>query len=443
MNNKDQLYYVNNETILRNEPNYYNTKYIYNRKTCKTYILNNTEFLLIESLTSSPKILSEISKNFSYLNSSQLTKILENFIKKNIITTNISSSEKTIKNKKLLPSVRYPVPVMTFPSEIDISLTRRCQLNCIHCNMDANINNKNEIEPEQWYSIFDQLEENKAMKITVSGGEPLMYPYINNIIDNLSNRNLLKVLLTNGVAITNEIAEKLAKAEFNVVMSLDGADSKTHDIFRGSNGAFNKTLNALDLLRNFNINVHLTTVLNKKNINQIEQIISIAESKGVKLLNLVLLDTIGRGKNAIDWIISKDEYLQLKESINTRIDNNSLKIEIDNPKKYLADDTTALFCKAGTFGMAIDCDGKVFPCNLCYKNDFNLIGDATESSLLQIWHNDNWNLFRGEINLGNLTVCNKCEKNNKCSLKACRGKSFIEGDVYGRPYGCPEVSDFV
>ena len=79
-------------------------------------------------------------------------------------------------------------------------------------------------------SHFYDFRENGLNGIKLTGGEPLIHPDINEILNYLSNEDLRLTIETNGVTCTPEIVEKIVKCKNPFVsVSLDGADEKTHE----------------------------------------------------------------------------------------------------------------------------------------------------------------------------------------------------------------------
>lgn len=438
--------------MVRNEPQYHCIKFAYDSNICKTYFLNHAEYCLLEMLSLEPSKLAHLAERASSalsLTSAMVNSAINTLIEADIIT-NQTSRSKEYRNLTSPPQgsdsihVIGDIPVMSFPSEVDICITRRCQLKCIHCNINANTRLKDELVPEDWTNIFEQLERYATLKVTISGGEPFVYPHFHAIIQDLTNKNFLKILLTNGVSLKDDLAKKLADANFHVVLSLDGGTACTHDKFRGKTGVFPAVLNALDLLHKRQVSTQITTVLHKQNVSEIEDIIGICLKYGVVRVTFTLLDEIGRGHHANDWMISEEEYLMAKRNIERAQEQFTgiIDIFIEDPKMHIATEAPGLYCKAGTYGFAIDCDGTVYPCNLCYQLEYHPIGNAKMKNLWELWRDPKWGFFRGNIELKHLIDCSACPLASRCALKACRARSYLRGNVYGKPYGCPREKRF-
>jgi MoaA/NifB/PqqE/SkfB family radical SAM enzyme len=90
---------------------------------------------------------------------------------------------------------------------------------------------------------------------------------------------------TNGTLCTEEVSALLSKGTCSVSVSLDGADSKTHDWMRGVSGSFDAALTGIRNLVKYNINPVLVVSLAKHNYKQIVSIKNSAELEKCSCLN--------------------------------------------------------------------------------------------------------------------------------------------------------------
>ena len=63
-------------------------------------------------------------------------------------------------------------------------------------------------------------------------------------------------------------------------VSLDGPTSKDHDAFRGVPGAFESSLNGIEMLRSAGVGVQINTTLTRRNRHQLHEMVSLAERIG-------------------------------------------------------------------------------------------------------------------------------------------------------------------
>ena len=157
------------------------------------------------------------------------------------------------------------------------------------------VENSNEgFEKEKILGLIKDLYDNKTEEIYISGGEPLLYPYIDDAILYANSLGIKVTLATNALEISKHL-EIIKKGVQLVSISLDGI-GETHDKFRGKPGAFNNCVKMFKLLKNNNIKTRISAMIWKENVEQLEEMISLAKSCGVSKVNLAFLIPEGRAK---------------------------------------------------------------------------------------------------------------------------------------------------
>ena len=123
------------------------------------------------------------------------------------------------------------------------NITRTCNLKCIHCYTDSEEKAYGgELSTDEGKNLLTDLKEFGVPAVLFSGGEPLVRKDIWELADHARSLNLRMTLSTNGVLITEEVAQKLKDFGFTYVgISLDGI-GEINDHFRGKTGAFDKAV---------------------------------------------------------------------------------------------------------------------------------------------------------------------------------------------------------
>ncbi len=104
---------------------------------------------------------------------------------------------------KGLVSKRHPLLAHIIP-------TRRCNLACTYCNEFDNYSKP--VETAEMFRRVDRLAEMGTSVITISGGEPLLHPDLDQIITRMRRHGILSGLITNGYLLTAERIERLNRA---------------------------------------------------------------------------------------------------------------------------------------------------------------------------------------------------------------------------------------
>ena len=117
-----------------------------------------------------------------------------------------------------------------FPFELHISLTNMCNQKCIHCYKKAGEANE-KIDYNELLNFLKYME-GKVPFLTLSGGDALMYPYIENILNIFGNTYQICVM-TSGFDIKDSQVDALKKARRGVYMSVYSSKPEIHDKFVG------------------------------------------------------------------------------------------------------------------------------------------------------------------------------------------------------------------
>lgn len=178
------------------------------------------------------------------------------------------------------------------------NLTPSCNLDCSFCYYDAT---KAPPQPGINYAlalrIARQLKVARIKYLLLSGGEPLLYPKLLTLIEELASSSIRVGLSTNGTLITQGEALCLKKSGIDYVgISLDGLKD-THNRLRKSTAAFNQALRGLRYAQGAGLKTGIRLTLNSYNFKQIKDIFLLAESLKVKRLCFYHLVYSGRAKN--------------------------------------------------------------------------------------------------------------------------------------------------
>ena len=98
----------------------------------------------------------------------------------------------------------------THPVLAHLIAIRRCNLSCSYCNEYDNFSRP--IPLEVMFHRVDRLATLGTAIITVSGGEPLLHPELEEIIRRIRGRAVLAGLITNGYLLTPQRIERLNRA---------------------------------------------------------------------------------------------------------------------------------------------------------------------------------------------------------------------------------------
>jgi radical SAM protein with 4Fe4S-binding SPASM domain len=333
------------------------------------------------------------------------------------------------------------------PYVISWNLTYRCNLACEHCYLDAggtplvrteNFADRSELGTEECFKVIDEIASFAPECLTIlTGGEPLLRRDILDIVRRAADRGLWVVVGTNGVRITENVAQRLADAGARgLSLSLDALDSDRHDRFRRVRGAWQNTVEGAAILHRKGLPFIVQTTAGSHNLDELEAIADFAHDRlAAKVWNLYFLVPTGRGQFVSD--ISPQQYDEVLASlyriqrkydrrmlVNAKCAPHYVKTLLSNqqpPTRTYSGGAGG--CPAGTHYMGIRPNGDVTPCP--YLPVF--AGNLRRSTLSDLWNSsDVFTGIRLRTSLGGR--CGDCEMNAQCG--GCRARAYgTTGDV--------------
>jgi radical SAM protein with 4Fe4S-binding SPASM domain len=127
------------------------------------------------------------------------------------------------------------------PLSAGIEISDRCNEVCVHCYQEQGL--KGEMTTEQLCAVIDQLADLGVLLLTLSGGEATLRRDFLQIIEHARSKGFALRLFTNGLTMTRELAQALARhAVQNVEISVYSTRAEVHDFVTGVRGSFERTI---------------------------------------------------------------------------------------------------------------------------------------------------------------------------------------------------------
>ena len=187
------------------------------------------------------------------------------------------------------------------PFLVALNLTRRCNLACAHCYLDAGTRaggDATELSTDEVRATIGQIAElSRETMVVLTGGEPLMRPDIAELARAGADLGLMMVVGTNGTALTDaRVAELRAAGVAGVGISVDSLDPERHDAFRGLPGAWARTMAGIDACRRGGLAFQIHFSVTEENAGELDAMLDFARSAGALVLNVFFLVCTGRGE---------------------------------------------------------------------------------------------------------------------------------------------------
>jgi MoaA/NifB/PqqE/SkfB family radical SAM enzyme len=147
---------------------------------------------------------------------------------------------------KALAFTGHPVMAQIIPM-------RFCNLSCSYCNEYDKVSEP--VQLEEMYRRIDHLGRLGTSIITISGGEPLTHPELDDVIRRMRKTGALAGMITNGYLLNQERIERLNKAGLDhMQISIDNLDPD--DVSKKSLKVLDKKLQMLADFAEFHVNIN-------------------------------------------------------------------------------------------------------------------------------------------------------------------------------------------
>lgn len=130
---------------------------------------------------------------------------------------------------------------------------RRCNLACTYCNEFDDFSKP--VPIEEMYRRIDKLGALGTAVVTISGGEPLMHPELDDVIGRIRANGMIAGLITNGYLLVAERIQRLNRAGLEwLQISIDNVNPD--DVSKKSLKVLDKKLQSLAEHADFHVNIN-------------------------------------------------------------------------------------------------------------------------------------------------------------------------------------------
>lgn len=258
---------------------------VYSRYNIK--IKNNKDFIIYNTFTNAVVELSPIEyrQMLKSVRNNKSTPLTDSLIQQGIL----------VETNNELDIIKYNFKCMQYDNlnlSLTICPTMDCIFRCPYC-FESRKNGKMSVENQNKLIEFvkEHIKNSKAMDVMWFGGEPLM---AFDVIENLSeafmrickenNVEYTAYIISNGYLLDKEKVEKFVKYNIKgIQITIDGP-KEVHDtrrVLEGNKGTYDKIVENIKFLQNYDIRVNIRVNIDKTNNLNIENLFKDFEEKGL------------------------------------------------------------------------------------------------------------------------------------------------------------------
>lgn len=338
-----------------------------------------------------------------------------------------------------------------YPKTCLIELCYKCNLKCKHCGSSLNApGTYREGDPltlDQFKQFVRDLKELGCEYVILTGGEPLLSDCWEELARFSRGLGLKVSLITNGLAITEEIVRHMKSAGIQLVsLSLDGT-KELHNYMRNNPHAYDQVIKAANLLKKYGLQVNFLTTVTNKNIDHLKEIEDIVYSLKGDYWQLQLGVSMGSLAEHTELVIKPESLINVEKFILEAKERGRVEISTSDTIGYFSDnelelrnnsstDKNRIFCgcMAGCLCVALESNGNVKGC-LSLQHDQFIEGNIKEKSIKEIWKDKNSFSYNRQFDSKDLSgYCRDCEYGSVCRGGCSSIAYSATGQLHNNPY---------
>ena len=312
------------------------------------------------------------------------------------------------------------------PLALIAELTHRCPLHCVYCSNPLEMQSRqNELPTETWSRIFKEAAAAGVLQADFTGGEPLARTDIVELVRAARAAGLYVNLITSGLPMDEAKLGALVEAGLDhIQLSFQGAREEIANEISGTKSHAHK-LRVLEWLKQHRIAVTLNFVIHRRNIDQLSEMLAIAESSSATRIEFANVQYYGWAfANRENLLPMRDQVSNSAEFIKCEQERLKGKIRIE----FVVPDYYAKYPKPcmGGWGrklMLITPSGDALPCHAAQVIPGLMFENVKDRSLREIWEKSAaFQKFRGEDWMQE--PCKTCDRREQ-DFGGCRCQALL------------------
>lgn len=304
-------------------------------------------------------------------------------------------------------------------------LTYRCPLQCPYCSNPLEISKyQNELSTEDWVRVMQQARKMGATQLGFSGGEPLVRPDLEELIQEARHLGYYTNLITSGVGMDEARVKRFKDAGLDHIQISFQASNEELNNFLGGTKTFQHKKEMARIVKEYEYPMVLNIVIHRKNIDQIRDILDMTVELNADYVELASTQYYGWSRINVDQLLPTREQLAKAEIVakeyQEKMKGKSRIIYVipdyfENRPKPCMNGWGAIF-------LTIAPDGTALPCHEAGQLPIEF-PNVKDYSISEIWNGSpGFNHFRG---FGWMKEpCLSCPEKEK-DFGGCRCQAFM------------------
>lgn len=310
------------------------------------------------------------------------------------------------------------------PYVLIAELTYRCPLRCAYCSNPVEVADRLALPTADWLRVLDEAAALGVVQVHFTGGEPLLHDELEALVARAAERELYSNLITSGLPLTRDRLAALQAAGLCAVqLSFQAARPGPSAGIAGLD-AFDRKREVAGWVRELGLPLTVNVVLHRQNLDEVNQIIALAEQLGADRLELANTQYLGWAHQNRAALMPSAAQLDAARgavaAARARL-GNRMELLFVLPD-YHGDRPRTCMTGWGERYIVVTPDGRAMPCHAAHILPL-AFPDLRTQSLATAWlESDAFQRFRGTAFLGE--PCRSCDQRD-VDRGGCHCQAFL------------------
>jgi len=326
-------------------------------------------------------------------------------------------------------------PALNPIQNVWLTLLYNCNLNCPWCYAGKACSKSSFMDYSTAVKLVDLLSDIGVKTITLIGGEPTLYPQLEQLLKYINSKNITATIVTNGLLLADQdYVERIVQCGANSFsLSIKGYSDDEYRVISNGKQNIQSVFKAIKNISSYSgVNLKISYVLMQDNISDFVKMIEKCKENGGKNFSFTFCyDFSGVEKDVSPYDIKDNILLPLKwfqDNYSTidKVTNGKFRIKQSLPlcawdKKILNEleskNQISYTCQLLKHtGLIFDPDFSIIPCNALhnvklgkYLDDF-----STADDFLHFWNSNEVSYFFKHFQTLPDESCLNCSEKIKC-----------------------------
>jgi pyrroloquinoline quinone biosynthesis protein E len=313
------------------------------------------------------------------------------------------------------------------PFTLIAELTYRCPLTCAYCYNPIELAAAgNELTTDEWACALAQAEALGVVQVHFTGGEPLLRPDLEELVEQADRLGLYPSLITSGTRLERERVQALADAGLmHLQLALHDVDPRAAD-----DPLINHKRLIAHAVHQAGLALTVNVVLHRQNLDRAEDLVDLAESLEPSRLELATVQLHGWALLNRQALLPTSAQIEKLRSLVTRArERLAGRAEVASVlPDYHAGRPKACMGGWGQSTIVVAPDGRALPCHNAHTLPGFEWPTLRQRALADLWNDSpGFNRFRGEAWMSE--PCRSCPE-RVADHGGCRCQAFaLLGDA--------------